>query len=78
MKYKCLVTNLSFPLPLLGGRLEGRLKPLNALIKLGFKRYKPGLESSEGRNLQLELSERKEMWLLVLEHTVQSFIVTLA
>jgi hypothetical protein len=40
--------------------------------------YKPGLESSEGRNLQLELSERKELWLLVLEHTVQSFIVTLA
>ena len=33
--------NLSFPLPLVGDWLEGRLKHLSTLIKVGFEKYKP-------------------------------------
>jgi hypothetical protein len=32
--------NLSFPLPLVGGGVEGRLKHLSNLIKKGFEKYK--------------------------------------
>jgi hypothetical protein len=34
-------TNLSFPLPLVGSRLEGRLKHLTTLIEIGFEKIKP-------------------------------------
>ena len=34
-------TNLSFPLPLVGSGLEGRLKCLKTLTKVGFEKYKP-------------------------------------
>jgi hypothetical protein len=33
--------NLSFLLPLVGGGLEGRLKHLRTLIKVGFEKSKP-------------------------------------
>ena len=33
--------SLSFPLPLLGGGLEGRLKHLRTLIKVGLEKSKP-------------------------------------
>jgi hypothetical protein len=33
--------NLSFPLPLVGGGLEGRLKHLRTLTKVGFENSKP-------------------------------------
>jgi hypothetical protein len=32
---------LSFPLPLMGGGLEGKLKSLRTLIKVGFEKSKP-------------------------------------
>lgn len=33
--------NLSFPLPVVGSGLQGRLEHLSTLIKLGFEKHKP-------------------------------------
>lgn len=37
----CFLLTLLFPLPLVGGELEGRWEPLRTFIKIGFKKYKP-------------------------------------
>jgi hypothetical protein len=38
---------LSFPLPLVGGGLERRLKHLRTLIKVGFENFKPTIMCNE-------------------------------
>jgi hypothetical protein len=47
-------TNISFPLPLAGGGLEGRLKHLRTLIKVGFEKSKPiFIHSSNQKQIHL-------------------------
>jgi hypothetical protein len=51
--------NLSIPLPLVDGRLEGRLKQLTTLIKVDFEKYKPteiGQNLTMGKGIKLKLN----------------------
>jgi hypothetical protein len=43
--------------PLVGDRLERRLKHLSTLTKVGFEKYKPTGNSSGGQRVSRELSQ---------------------